>query len=256
MKHPESDIRHPTSEMDHVLGTQELAKRYGRRRVVDGVSIEVAEGEVVGLLGPNGAGKTTTFYMIVGIVKPDAGQIVLDDRDITMLPMYKRARKGIGYLSQDPSIFQKLTVAENVMAILETQRLSKEERQDRLSALLDDLGVTSLAKQKAYRLSGGEQRRVEIARVLVTQPRFILLDEPFTGIDPKTIEDIQGIVARLKERGIGVLITDHNVRETLEITDRAYIMFHGNILKAGTARALAEDRETRELYLGERFRLD
>jgi len=242
--------------MEHMLRTQELAKRYGGRRVVDGVSIQVAQGEVVGLLGPNGAGKTTTFYMIVGIVKPDTGQIVLDGQDITIQPMYKRARKGIGYLSQDPSIFQKLTVAENVMAVLEIQKLSKEERQDHLAMLLDDLGVTALANQKAYRLSGGEKRRVEIARVLVTNPDFILLDEPFTGIDPKTIEDIQDIIARLKERGLGVLITDHNVRETLEITDRAYIMFHGNILKAGTARALAEDRETRELYLGERFKLD
>ena len=242
--------------MEHMLRTKELAKRYGGRRVVDGVSIQVAQGEVVGLLGPNGAGKTTTFYMIVGIVKPDTGQILLDGQDITMQPMYKRARKGIGYLSQDPSIFQKLTVAENVMAILETKKLTKEERQDRLAMLLDDLGVTSLADQKAYRLSGGEKRRVEIARVLVTNPDFILLDEPFTGIDPKTIEDIQDIIARLKDRGLGVLITDHNVRETLEITDRAYIMFHGNILKAGTARALAEDRETRELYLGERFKLD
>ena len=249
-------MNNPQSEMDGMLRTDGLVKRYGGRGVVEGVSVEVAQREVVGLLGPNGAGKTTTFYMIVGIVKPDAGRIVLDDRDITMLPMYRRARMGIGYLSQEPSIFRKLTVAENVMAILETRKLSKKERQDRLTALLDDFGLAGLAKTRAYRLSGGEKRRVEIARALVTEPRFILLDEPFTGIDPKTIEDIQNIIARLKERGLGVLITDHNVRETLEITDRAYIMFHGNILKTGTARALAEDRETRELYLGERFRLD
>ena len=249
-------MNNPQSEMDGMLRTDGLVKRYGGRGVVEGVSVEVAQREVVGLLGPNGAGKTTTFYMIVGIVKPDAGWIVLDDRDITMLPMYRRARMGIGYLSQEPSIFRKLTVAENVMAILETRKLSKKERQDRLTALLDDFGLAGLAKTRAYRLSGGEKRRVEIARALVTEPRFILLDEPFTGIDPKTIEDIQNIIARLKERGLGVLITDHNVRETLEITDRAYIMFHGNILKTGTARALAEDRETRELYLGERFRLD
>ena len=249
-------MNNPQSEMDGMLRTDGLVKRYGGRGVVEGVSVEVAQREVVGLLGPNGAGKTTTFYMIVGIVKPDAGWIVLDDQDITMLPMYRRARMGIGYLSQEPSIFRKLTVAENVMAILETRKLSKKERQDRLTALLDDFGLAGLAKTRAYRLSGGEKRRVEIARALVTEPRFILLDEPFTGIDPKTIEDIQNIIARLKERGLGVLITDHNVRETLEITDRAYIMFHGNILKTGTARALAEDRETRELYLGERFRLD
>ena len=238
------------------LTAENLVKIYNRRRVVNGVSIEVKQGEVVGLLGPNGAGKTTTFYMIVGMIKPEGGKVILDDEEITSLPMYKRARRGIGYLSQEPSIFRKLTVEQNIMAILETVRLSKEERTKHLKKLMDELDITPLAENRAFTLSGGERRRVEITRTLATKPKFILLDEPFTGVDPIAREDIQNIVSQLKAKGLGVLITDHNVRETLQITDRTYIMSEGKILKSGTAQFLANDPEARRIYLGEKFRLD
>lgn len=242
--------------MEEKLRSENLVKIYSKRRVVDGVSIEVQRGEIVGLLGPNGAGKTTTFYMITGMIKPNEGRIYLDGRDITGLPMYKRARLGIGYLSQEPSVFRKLTVEENIMAILETMKLSRAERRRRLESLLEELSISHLAKHKAYTLSGGERRRVEITRALVTNPKFMLLDEPFAGIDPIAVEDIQNIVYRLKEKGIGVLITDHNVHETLSITDRAYLLYDGRILKSGTSEFLANDPEARKLYLGDRFRLD
>ncbi|MCA9740058.1 MAG: LPS export ABC transporter ATP-binding protein [Deferribacteres bacterium] len=238
------------------LSSENLVKMYSKRRVVNDVSIEVQEGEIVGLLGPNGAGKTTTFYMITGMIRPTRGRILLDEIDITRLPMYKRSRMGIGYLSQEPSIFRRLTVAENIMAILETLPINRSERKQRLQELLDELSVAHLAKNKAYTLSGGERRRVEITRALVTQPRFILLDEPFAGVDPIAVEDIQDIVRRLKEKGIGVLITDHNVHETLSITDRAYLLYEGNVLLSGTADHLANDPEARKLYLGDKFKLD
>lgn len=224
--------------------------------MVESVSIEVKQGEIVGLLGPNGAGKTTTFYMIIGFIKPNSGKVLIDEEDITPFPMYKRAQKGIGYLSQEPSIFRKLTVEENIMAILEMQNLKRDERKNKLSSLLDELDIRPLAKNKAYTLSGGERRRVEITRALVTDPKFMLLDEPFLGIDPIAVEDIQNIVYRLKEKGLGILITDHNVRETLSITDRAYLMSEGEILKSGTAEFLASDSEAKKIYLGEKFRLD
>jgi lipopolysaccharide export system ATP-binding protein len=233
----------------------DLRKTYRRRTVVDGVSVQLREGEIVGLLGPNGAGKTTTFHMILGLVPQNSGRIYLDGEEITDLPMYRRARKGLGYLAQEPSVFRKLTVEENVMAILQTLPGSRRERQERLEGLLDELGLKPLRKSKAYSLSGGERRRLEITRALVTRPRYILLDEPFAGIDPIAVDDIQGIVRDLRQRGIGVLITDHNVRETLSITDRAYIMFEGRIKRAGTADELINDPEARRLYLGEDFRL-
>jgi lipopolysaccharide export system ATP-binding protein len=239
-----------------VLRADGLVKIYGRRRVVDQVAIEVRPGEVVGLLGPNGAGKTTTFYIIVGMIRPNNGRIFLGRDDITHLPMYRRARKGIGYLPQEHSVFRRLTVEQNIMAILQTLRISRAERQRRLIMLLEELGITSLAKQRADTLSGGECRRLEIARALVMEPKFMLLDEPFAGVDPIKVENIQAIIHRLKERGLGVLITDHNVRETLSITDHAYIMSEGKILKQGTAAFLAQDPEARRIYLGERFRLD
>lgn len=238
------------------LRTKDLVKKYRKRKVVDNVSIEVEQGEIVGLLGPNGAGKTTSFYMIVGMIQPNKGCIFLDQREITRLPMYKRARLGIGYLAQEPSIFQRLTVEQNILAILETLKLSSREREERLSLLLDELNVGHLRKSKAYTLSGGERRRVEITRALVTEPKFILLDEPFAGVDPIAVEEIQGIVRSLKSRGIGVLITDHNVHETLAITDRAYLLYDGVVRKSGTSEYLAEDEETRRLYLGEGFRLN
>jgi lipopolysaccharide export system ATP-binding protein len=238
------------------LKAERLTRSYQRRRVVDDVSIQVEQGEVVGLLGPNGAGKTTTFYMIVGMIRPDKGRILIDSKDITLWPMYKRARTGIGYLAQEPSIFRKMTVEQNLLAILETLPLSRRERRERMSALLEDFGIAHLARQKAYTLSGGERRRTEISRVLVTNPQFILLDEPFAGIDPIAVEDIQSIIQRLKERRLGILITDHTVRETLQITDRAYIMADGRIMLSGTATELANDPEARRIYLGERFRLD
>lgn len=237
-----------------LLATQ-LFKSYHKKPVVRGVTIEIKEGEVVGLLGPNGAGKTTSFYMITGLIKPDGGTIALDDVEITRKPMYERARLGIGYLSQEPSIFRKLTVEENVLAILETLPLTPAERKERLGELLAELNIVPLAKNRAYTLSGGERRRVEITRALVTRPSFLLLDEPFTGIDPIAREDIQAIVLDLKKKGLGVLITDHNVRETLEITDRAYIMCDGQILISGTAEELANDSKAKEIYLGERFQL-
>jgi lipopolysaccharide export system ATP-binding protein len=233
----------------------DLFKAYHSKPVVRGVTIEIKEGEVVGLLGPNGAGKTTTFYMITGLIKPDAGTIALDEVEISRKPMYERARLGIGYLSQEPSIFRKLTVEENILAILETLPLTREERKERLDGLLAELNTLPLAKNRAYTLSGGERRRVEITRALVTKPSFLLLDEPFTGIDPIARGDIQNIVLELKRKGLGVLITDHNVRETLEITDRAYIMCDGQILISGTAEVLANDPKAKEIYLGERFQL-
>ena len=239
-----------------VFRSENLVKIYGSRRVVDEVSIEVREGEIVGLLGPNGAGKTTTFYMMTGMIRPKRGRIFLDDRNITRLPMYRRARFGIAYLCQEPSVFRKLTVEENILAILETMPLKRRERQARLKELLKELSIAHLAKSRAYNLSGGERRRVEITRALVTNPKFILLDEPFAGIDPIAVIDIQNIVRNLKDRGIGVLITDHNVHETLSITDRAYLMYEGKILKSGTSEFLASDPEARKLYLGEKFRLD
>ena len=224
--------------------------------VVDHVSIDVNRGEVVGLLGPNGAGKTTTFNMVVGLVRPQAGHITIDDADITALPMYKRARKGIGYLSQEPSIFRKLTVEENLMAVLEMLDMSPAERKDKLDELLTEFGISHLAKQKAYLLSGGEKRRTEIARSLVTSPKFILLDEPFSGIDPIAVIDIQNIVSRLRQIGLGVLITDHSVRETLEITDRAYLIADGKIIMSGSAADLLSSEQARKVYFGDRFALD
>jgi len=239
-----------------ILRTHELTKSYGGRTVVRGVSLEVASGEVVGLLGPNGAGKTTTFYMTVGLTAPDSGRVVLDDEDVTDNPMYVRARKGIGYLPQEPSIFRGLTVEQNILAILETLDLDSAARQKRLTDLLAELNLTPLAHAPAYTLSGGERRRAEITRALVISPRFILLDEPFAGIDPIAVTDIQTIIFHLKERGIGVLITDHNVRETLRITDRAYIVHDGAIFRSGTPDALAADQDVRRIYLGSDFRLD
>jgi lipopolysaccharide export system ATP-binding protein len=233
-----------------------LVKTYKKRRVVDVVSIEVNCGEIVGLLGPNGAGKTTTFYMIIGFVRPNAGAVMIDGNDLTQLPMYQRARRGIGYLAQEPSIFRKLTVEENINAILQMQALNRSERKKRLESLLEQLDIAKLRKSYAYNLSGGERRRVEIARALVTRPDFLLLDEPFAGIDPIAVEDIQSIISGLRKENLGVLITDHNVRETLSITDRAYIMCEGRILKAGSAQFLADDPEARKIYLGEKFRLN
>jgi lipopolysaccharide export system ATP-binding protein len=238
------------------LQTHALTKSYAGRTVVRGVDLEVAAGEIVGLLGPNGAGKTTTFYMAVGLVAPDSGRVTLDGHDVTRDPMYVRARKGIGYLPQEPSIFRGLTVEQNVMAILETLGIGAAERKTRLSALLAELHLTPLAKAQAYTLSGGERRRVEITRALVVSPKVILLDEPFAGIDPIAVGDIQQIIFHLRERGIGVLITDHNVREAMRITDRAYIVHDGVIFRSGTPQALAADEEVRRIYLGADFRLD
>ncbi len=242
-----------------MLRTEGLVKTYSKKRVADQVSIEVKQGEVVGLLGPNGAGKTTTFYMTTGLIAPDQGRVFLDEdgghQELTDLPMYKRARLGIGYLPQEPSIFRKLTVEENLMAILELTELSKSEQKQRLDTLLNEFNVARLAKQKAYTLSGGERRRVEIARALVLQPAFMLLDEPFVGIDPIAVQDIQTIIRHLRKKGIGILMTDHNVRETLSIVDRAYLMFEGRILLSGTASKLAASAQARKLYLGEKFSL-
>lgn len=238
-----------------ILRAEGLVRSFGKRRVVDGVDLEVRQGEIVGLLGPNGAGKTTTFYMIVGLLEADEGHVYLDDRELTEVPMYKRARAGIGYLSQEPSIFRKLTVEENVMAILETLDMTKQERKQRLEELLDELSIGHLRKNVAYSLSGGERRRLEITRALATRPKFMLLDEPFAGVDPIAVDDIQRIVAELRERGLGVLITDHNVRETLQITDRAYLLFNGKIHIEGPADRLVKDPDARKLYLGMDFRL-
>ncbi len=237
------------------LATEGLVKIYGKRKVVDSVSLKVKRGQVIGLLGPNGAGKTTTFYMIVGMIGPDNGSIILEDEDITPLPMYRRAQKGIGYLPQEVSVFQKLTVQQNIMAILETMDIPKGERKKKALFLMDELGISKLARNRASTLSGGERRRVEITRTLAIEPKFMLLDEPFAGLDPITVEDIQNIVLRLKDKGLGVLITDHNVRGTLEITDYAYIMCEGEILIEGTAEFLANDPEAKKIYLGESFTL-
>jgi lipopolysaccharide export system ATP-binding protein len=238
------------------LRTDNLTKSYGGRTVVRGVSLEVQAGEIVGLLGPNGAGKTTTFYMTVGLTAPDSGRVLLGDEDVTDAPMYVRARKGIGYLPQEPSIFRGLTVEQNILAILETLGLSAAEKQQRLTNLLAELNLTPLAKSPAYTLSGGERRRAEITRALVIAPHFILLDEPFAGIDPIAVADIQKIIFHLRDRGIGVLITDHNVRETMRITDRAYIVHDGVLFRSGTPESLAADEEVRRIYLGTDFRLD
>ncbi len=237
------------------LVAEHLVRYYGKWRVVSDVTIQVKRGEVVGLLGPNGAGKTTSFYMIVGLLRPAEGRIVLEGRDITDEPVYRRARMGLGYLAQEPSIFRRLSVRDNVLAVLETMLLSNAEREERLKKLLDDLNLTHLADRLASKLSGGERRRVEITRALAREPHYMLLDEPFVGIDPIAVSEIQDIVGRLRDRGIGVLITDHNVRETLRITDRAYIMYEGRILLQGTAEELANDARAREIYLGERFSL-
>ena len=238
-----------------ILRADNLVKRYGNREVVKGVSIQVQQGEIVGLLGPNGAGKTTTFYMVVGFIKPYAGNVFLQDENITKLAMYKRARKGIGYLPQEASIFRKLTVEDNIKAVLEMTDLSKSDQKDRLEKLIDEFSLGKGRKGYGDTLSGGERRRTEIARALATDPKFILLDEPFAGIDPIAVEDIQQIVSQLKNKNIGILITDHNVQETLSITDRAYLMYEGNILKEGTAEGLANDEEARRLYLGSQFEL-
>ncbi|MFH1622063.1 MAG: LPS export ABC transporter ATP-binding protein [Candidatus Omnitrophota bacterium] len=238
-----------------LLEARDLCKSYSSRMVVNGVNLEVKRGEIVGLLGPNGAGKTTTFYMIVGIIHPERGSITFDNQNITKLPIHKRARFGIGYLSQESSVFKKLTVEENIMAILETLPLSKKERKARLINLLEELNIAHLAKNRAYTLSGGERRRLEITRALVTNPSFILLDEPFSGIDPIVVADAQEIIKGLKEKGLGVLLTDHNVRETLAITDRAYLIADGQILISGSAQKLVNDAKARELYLGEKFRM-
>lgn len=242
--------------MNLTLRAEKLVKIYSKRTVVNDVDLYVEQGEIVGLLGPNGAGKTTTFYMITGMIHPNKGSIYLDGQDITNFPMYRRARMGVGYLSQESSIFRKLTVEENILAILETMPLSRQEKKSRLEELLNELNISHLAKNKAYTLSGGERRRVEITRALVTNPKFILLDEPFAGIDPIAVEDIQNIVHGLVNKSIGVLITDHNVHETLSITDRAYLLYEGVVLKSGSSEFLANDPETRRLYLGEKFRLD
>ncbi len=237
------------------LYTKDLVKRYKKRVVVNKVSVEVSQGEIVGLLGPNGAGKTTTFYMIVGLIKPNAGKIFLNNENITSEPMYKRAQRGIGYLAQEASVFRSLSVEDNIKAVLEFSNKSKEEQKEKLESLLDEFGLQYIRKSKGITLSGGERRRTEIARSLAVDPNFILLDEPFAGVDPIAVEDIQNIVSQLKERNIGVLITDHNVHETLSITDRAYLLFEGSILKAGTSDELAGDPEVRKLYLGESFEL-
>ncbi len=237
------------------LSAEGLIKDYGKRRVVNQVGVDVQPGEVVGLLGPNGAGKTTTFHMIVGLVKPTGGTIHLDDLDVTSMPMFKRACSGIGYLSQEPSVFRKLTVSENVRAVLEARGLTRSLQRERTDHLLEELGIIHLARQQADTLSGGETRRVEIARALAVDPKFMLLDEPFSGVDPKTVEDIQGIIDKLRSSGIGLLITDHRARETLTISDRVYIIFEGELRMSGTARDLSDDPEVRRIYLGEGFRM-
>ncbi len=238
-----------------ILRAQGLVKVYRRRTVVDQVDLELRQGEVVGLLGPNGAGKTTSFYMIVGFITPDGGRVYFNDRDISRLPMYKRARLGIGYLPQESSIFRQLSVEDNVMAVLQSLKMSRSDRHRRRDELLDTLGVSHIRKNKGYELSGGERRRVEIARALVTEPKFMLLDEPFAGIDPIAVADLQAVVTQLREEGLGVLITDHNVRETLNITDRAYILFEGKIEMSGTSEQIVSSDKARKIYLGEKFRL-
>ena len=242
--------------MSTTLRSESLIKIYKKRKVVNKASIEVSKGEIVGLLGPNGAGKTTTFYMITGMIKPESGKVFLDDVEITTIPMYKRAKMGIGYLPQEASVFRRLSVEDNLLAVLETTSLNKEERINKCNNLLDELSIQQIRKNKGFQLSGGERRRTEIARALATDPSFILLDEPFAGVDPIAVEDIMNIVANLKNRGIGVLITDHNVHETLSIVDKAYILIDGVIFKQGGADELANDEEVKKLYLGEKFRLD
>jgi lipopolysaccharide export system ATP-binding protein len=237
------------------LRTENLVKKYRSRVVVKGVSVEVSQGEIVGLLGPNGAGKTTSFYMIVGLITPNEGKIFLDDVDITREPVYRRAQKGIGYLAQEASVFRKLSVEDNIRAVLEMTDMKKLEQEERVETLLQEFGLNKIRKSMGYQLSGGERRRTEIARALAIDPKFILLDEPFAGVDPIAVEDIQSIVAKLKEKNIGILVTDHNVHETLSITDRAYLLFEGSILKAGSARELAEDEQVRRVYLGKNFEL-
>lgn len=239
----------------HLLETNGLVKTYGGRKVVDGLSISVGRSEIVGILGPNGAGKTTSFYMIVGIIPCDTGRIYFDQQDITRLPIHERCRLGMGYLAQDSSIFRKLTVEENILAVLETLQIGPSERRRRLNALLEELNIAHLAKSKAYTLSGGERRRLEITRALVTNPSFLLLDEPFSGIDPIVVAEAQDIIRTLKERGLGILLTDHNVRETLSITDRAYLIADGKVLISGTADDLINDGKAKEIYLGEKFRM-
>ena len=251
-----SPVDRDGSSVPATLAARHLTKRYDKRAVVDDVSLEVHEGEIVGLLGPNGAGKTTTFHMIVGMIRPNAGTIHLEGDDITRLPMYKRARRGVGYLAQETSVFRELTVEDNLHAVLEFQSMSAADRTARVESLIEEFGLERVRDSKGYELSGGERRRTEIARALSTRPRFFLLDEPFAGVDPIAVEDIQGIVAGLQERGIGVLITDHNVHETLAITDRAYLLYEGQILKHGTAEELAADPEVRKRYLGEKFSLE
>ena len=237
------------------LRTENLVKKYGKRTVVKEVSFDVTQGEIVGLLGPNGAGKTTSFYMIVGLISPNKGKIFLEDEDITNLPVYKRARKGIGYLAQEASVFRKLSVEDNLRAVLEMSPFSKSEQKERLNTLLDEFGLVKIRKSLGIQLSGGERRRTEIARALALNPNFILLDEPFAGVDPIAVEDIQEIVSKLKRKNIGILITDHNVHETLSITDRAYLLYEGSIMKSGTSEELASDEEVRRVYLGKNFEL-
>lgn len=238
-----------------ILKADNLVKIYKGRRVVNDISVELKQGEIVGLLGPNGAGKTTTFYMIVGLVQPNEGEIFLEDENITSLPMYKRAKLGIGYLAQEASVFRKLSVEENIMAVLEMTKMPKQERKEKVESLLEEFSLTHVRKNLGMVLSGGERRRTEIARALAVDPKFVLLDEPFAGVDPIAVEEIQTIVAKLKNKNIGILITDHNVNETLSITDRAYLMFEGKLLKAGTAEELAADEQVRKVYLGSQFEL-
>tara|TARA_B100001250_G_scaffold74574_1_gene60937 strand:+ start:10075 stop:10800 length:726 start_codon:yes stop_codon:yes gene_type:complete len=238
-----------------ILRAEKIVKYYGKRAVVNGVSVEVQQGEIVGLLGPNGAGKTTSFYMMVGLIKPDQGKVYLEDIEITKLPMYKRAQMGVGYLAQEASVFRTMSVEDNLLSVLETTDLSRLEQRNRCESLLDEFGLQGVRKTKGVLLSGGERRRTEIARALATNPKFILLDEPFAGVDPIAVEDIQEIVATLKNKNIGILITDHNVHETLNITDRAYLLFEGKILKNGTAEELAADEQVRKVYLGKKFEL-
>lgn len=237
------------------IETRGLIRDFGKRRVVNGVNINITAGEVVGLLGPNGAGKTTTFYMVVGLIEATEGQVFLDQDDLTPLPMYRRARRGIGYLPQEPSVFRKMTVEQNLKAVAETLPMSKSERKACVKEHLEELGLSHLAKQKAYTLSGGERRRLEISRALVTQPKFLLMDEPFSGVDPISVSEVQKIIIQLKERGIGVLITDHNVRETLQIVDRAYLLHEGAVLAEGSSEFLVNDPKSREFYLGENFNM-
>ncbi len=238
-----------------ILRGKNLVKKYKKRTVVDHISVDVSQGEIVGLLGPNGAGKTTSFYMIVGLIKPNEGKIFLDQEEITALPMYKRAKKGIGYLAQEASVFRKLSVEDNLMAVLEMKPLTKQDRKEKVEELLEEFSLTHVRKNLGMVLSGGERRRTEIARALAVNPKFVLLDEPFAGVDPIAVEEIQSIVAKLKQKNIGILITDHNVNETLSITDRAYLMFEGKLLKAGTAEDLANDEQVRRVYLGQHFEL-